>query len=111
MNQPDCLLLQLLRQPGRSSALSLAEWDLALRQASGAGMDAWLATMLEDTGQLASVPPQVREHAAWARTHAARHARAVHWEVLNIRAALAEAGIAPILLKGAAYVMASLPAA
>lgn len=93
------------------ASLNLAEWDLLLRQARQAGLLPRLHAMLEDRDLLGQIPPQAREHLEWAHVMTERHAQAVRWEVRMIRQALRKAGVPIILLKGAAYVMAGLPAA
>ena len=110
MNFPT-LVLHAFRQPDSLISLSLADWDLLLRQARSANLLARLYVVLDERGLLEMVPPQPREHLEWSHATAERHTQAVHWEVSLIRKALAKAGVPIILLKGAAYVMASLPSA
>jgi hypothetical protein len=104
------LLLRVLRAPREAAGLDLAGWDLLLRQAVGADMDATLLVLLEDAGLLDSIPAAPRAHLEWARVALERHAQAVRYEVLQIGRALREPGIALVLLKGAAYAMAGLQA-
>ena len=108
MRQP--LLLSLLRDPAVAIRFAPGEWDLLLRQAAGAGMSATVLSLLEDGGLLDAVPPAPREHLEWTRAVSDRHARAVRFEVARIREALASLGLPVILLKGAAYALAALPA-
>lgn len=91
--------------------LSLADWDLLLRQARQANLLARLCGLLDVQDLMAQVPPQARQHLEWSRVVAERHIQAVQWEVLQIQRALADIGVPLILLKGAAYVVARLPAA
>ena len=105
------LLVEILRDPARSAALDLAGWDLLLRQAANAGLRASLGAMLAQAGLLETVPPAPRRHFEWAEVAAARHRRAVRFEVDQIRRALDGLGLPLILLKGAAYAMAGLPPA
>ena len=105
------LLLQVLRQPDALATLSLAEWDLLLRQARNANLLAHLHALLEERGLIEQVPLQPREHLESSHIIAEKHAQAVQWEVTMIRKALAKIGVPVILLKGAAYVMAKLPSA
>ena len=104
------LLLHALRVPAEVVRLDLAGWDLLLRQAVGADMDATLLFLLEDAGLLDRVPAAPRAHLEWARTALARHAQAVRYEVLQIGRALCDLGLPLILLKGAAYAIAGLDA-
>ncbi|HEX8613368.1 MAG TPA: nucleotidyltransferase family protein [Telluria sp.] len=110
------LLLQLLREPARAASLSLPDWDLLLRQAAAARLEASLHGLLDEHGLAGTIPAPARRHLDWAGVHAERHARAVRFEVAQIGAALAASGAngangTPLLLlKGAAYAMAQLPA-
>lgn len=103
------LLLQLLLAPTDAARLSLADWDLLIRQARRANLIARLATLLEP--QLAALPAAPVRHLRAALLIAARQRIATRWEVRCIRQALALQGIEPILLKGSAYLMRDLPAA
>jgi hypothetical protein len=103
------LVLRALREPEQLAALSLADWDLLLRQAASANLTASICALLEQRGLLDAVPAQARAHLEWSRTLAERHSQAVHWEVRQIRRALAEVDAPLILLKGAAYAIAGLP--
>ena len=103
------LLVRVLRDPASASGLGLADWDLLLRQAAGADVTPILLVVLEDAGQLATVPDAPRAPREWARTAASRHAQAVRHEVRQIGLALAGTGLPLILLKGAAYAIARLP--
>ena len=91
--------------------LSLADWDLLLRQARQANLLARLCYLVDLHRLMETVPPQARRHLEWSRVVAERHTQAVQWEVRQIREALAHVGVPLILLKGAAYVAAKLPAA
>ena len=105
------LLLQVLRTPTCALRFALADWDLLLRQAACARLDASLLLLLEEHGLLDQVPAAPREHLEWTRAQLLRHSQAVRWEVHQIALALAPLGLPLILLKGSAYVMAQLPAA
>jgi hypothetical protein len=105
------LLLQVLRKPACALRFTLADWDLLLRQAACARLDASLLLLLEEHGLLEQVPAAPREHLEWTRAQLLRHSQAVRWEVQQIALALAPLGLPVILLKGSAYVMAQLPAA
>ena len=105
------LLVQLLRQPGQLAGASLADWELILRQAALANLTPALYYLLEERGLLDCVPAPARAHLEWARAAFERHAQGVRFEVLKICQALASTGVPVVLLKGAAYAMAQLPAA
>jgi hypothetical protein len=105
------LLVRALAQPCELEALAPSEWDLLVRQAAHANMLATLYYLCEESGVLQRVPARPREHLDWARMLAERHRRAVLAEVRQIHHALCELGLPLILLKGAAYTLAGLPAA
>lgn len=107
MSRP--LLLQTLLAPATAERLSAAEWDLLIRQARRANLIARLATALEP--QLDALPAAPVRHLRAALLIARRQRLATRWEAECIRAALVRLGIRPILLKGAAYLLADLPAA
>lgn len=105
----DPLILQVLRAPELTGALSLLQWDLLIRQARSANLLPRLESILARRDLLHVVPAQPGLHLEWARLTSMRHAQAVHTEVSRIREALPRLDL--ILLKGAAYTMAGLPAA
>lgn len=105
------LLVRVLRDPAETQVLSLADWELLLRQAATAGMSATLAAHVDQAGLLAGVPAQPRAHLDWHRAVDAHHQAAVRFEVDRIARALAPLGLPLILLKGAAYAMSGLPSA
>src|SRR5207253_1876025 len=70
-----------------------------------------IAVALHGLGLLSQVPAAPRAHLQAARTLAQAQADAVRREVAYIDRALATTGIPIILLKGAAYLIAGLPAA
>ncbi|MES2018680.1 MAG: nucleotidyltransferase family protein [Pseudomonadota bacterium] len=105
------LLIEVLREPARMGALPLARWELLLRQALAANLTASLYCLADEHALLASIPAQPRRHLEWAGALMRRHADGVRWEVARISVALDALGLPLILLKGAAYAMAGLPAA
>jgi len=105
-------LLALLRgDAGVFERMDTRAWDRAVRQGRVAGLLAKLAHRLAQRGLLDQVPARPRTHLDAATTLARRHAEQIRWEVGRIHQALLEAGIPAVLLKGAAYLMADLPAA
>lgn len=103
------LIIKTFTNTAGLADLSLRDWDLLVRQARAAKLLASLYARLEKTRLLESIPEQARRHLVWEHAVAARHTLAVQQEIILIRRALT--GIPVILLKGAAYVMAELPAA
>lgn len=105
------LLIRILRAPDAVSRLSMSEWDILVRQARAAGLLARLAYRLRQHGQTEAIPPTVRWHFEAAETLADKQRLAVTWELQQIRDALDDLNVPLIVLKGAAYVAANLPAA
>jgi len=104
------LVLDALREPDRLASLDVRAWDRLLPAARNAGVLARLAALAADRGLDARLPEDVLDHLRAVRTLAAHHARSVRWEVHRIRHALRATGSPIVLLKGAAYVLAELPA-
>ncbi len=105
------LLACTLRSPDSVSRFSSGEWDTLVRQARAAGLLARLAHRFHRHGLTATIPGVARWHFDAARTLADKQRTAVCWELQQIRAALADLDGPLIVLKGAAYVAADLPAA
>lgn len=105
------LIIKAFNQSLDWQNLSLTEWDLLLRQARRGALLARLHAVLDEGGLLDCVPEPARRHLQWEQVRAERHRLAVQWEVAQIRQALAPLNEPLLLLKGAAYVMAELPAA
>jgi len=104
------VLVRVLRDPGCLRGLSLADWDLLLRQARAAQLIARVALLAQRHAPDA-IAPQVAPHFEGALLVAQRHREAVEWEITQIRQALDSVGLPLILLKGAAYLAAGVPAA
>ena len=105
------LLRDILRSLRSGEFTGTASWDLLIRQARKAGLLARLGLEFERAGLLPAVPARVRAHLDADLNLADQQIRDVHREVRAIRAALSKAEIPFVLLKGAAYVLAGLPAA
>jgi len=84
---------------------------MLIRQGRRADLLARLRHYLEIYDLLGLVPPQALMHLDASATLAERQQIAVRWEIEKINDALAPLGFPLIVLKGAAYVMAALPAA
>lgn len=104
-------LTPLLGLPGIVRGWGEADWDVAIRQARRAGMLARVLGLLDEQGLLGEVPQGPLEHLRAAGIVAQKHARDVEREVRYIAEALAGLEVPIVLLKGAAYAMALLPAA
>lgn len=90
---------------------SPGQWESVLGQARQAGLLGRLGMLFLDGGWMDAVPEGPRRHLESGLTLAARQQHEVQWEVHNLSKALAGLGAPVVLLKGAAYLMASLPAA
>ncbi len=105
------LIVDALLAPQIVRHLSAMDWDLLIRQGRRAKLLARLSNALTQGGLIDSVPKAPRQHLSSAVVMVERQETALRWEVECIRRALAYAGTRLVLLKGAAYVMASLAAA
>lgn len=88
----------------------MGEWDILVRLARATGLLARLAYMFRQQGCEGDVPPAIRWHFDAAEALASKQQIAVRWELEQLRRALADLKGSPIVLKGAAYVAAGLPA-
>jgi len=111
MNAAFQRLLTALRRPESVRSLTESEWDALLRHSRSAGLLSRLALDIQALGAWEALPERVRRHMRGAVHIAERQIRAVRWEIHRIHEALGDLGIPIVLLKGAAYVMADLPAA
>lgn len=98
-------------KPGELPVFSLPEWELVLGQAMHTRLPARLAQHFIDHGWFLKVPAQPRQYLDGSLRLADRQQREVYWEVDCIRRALKDVDTPIVLLKGAAYLMAGLPAA
>jgi hypothetical protein len=99
-------LIAALRDPGTVAALDGPRWTALL---SVAKAEVLLATLAARADGLALPPAIAALFAAQRGATAAAHTKAL-WEADRARVALAPLGIAPILLKGTAYIAAGLSA-
>lgn len=108
---PIDLLVGALFAPMTLMRLNEAEWDLLIRQGRNADLLARIAAICTAHGLMEQIPVQPRLHLESASNLALRQQRELYWEVEQIVEALAPTGVPVVLLKGAAYAMAALPAA
>jgi hypothetical protein len=104
------LLTAVLRDPLAMGRLDLHDWDLLVRHARRAALLGRLANLAEALDVSDRIPSSPRRHLDSARRLVDRHAIAVRWEIECISKVLAPQGISVVLLKGAAYAAAALPA-
>ncbi len=104
-------LLSALADSRTLADLDAAGWDRLIRQANRAGLLPRLALDAEAAGLSERLDVPIQRHLLAAQTLAERQRRAVTWEARKLDQALASLGIPVVLLKGAAYALADLPAA
>ena len=100
-----------LRDPRSVASYNLQQWEALVREARRTNLLSRMAHDVAERGLLDRVPPAPRAHLVAAQTLAQAQADAIRREVAFIRQALAKVDIDIVLLKGAAYLMAGLPAA
>lgn len=98
-------------EPDRMPVFSLADWEVVLGQSMQARLTARLAQHLADHDWLSRVPAPPRQYLEGALRLADRQHHEVQWEVDCIQRALDGIATPVVLLKGAAYLIAGLPAA
>jgi hypothetical protein len=104
-------LAQALRDPGRIAQFSERDWDWLIPQARSAGLLSRLAAVARANGSIAAVPPRPRAHLDGARLVAEKHRRDVIYELDRVYEVVGRTLGTIVLLKGAAYLTAELPAA
>ncbi|HZP22015.1 MAG TPA: nucleotidyltransferase family protein, partial [Terriglobales bacterium] len=107
MNQ----VISALREPQALVAWTDPQWEMLVRQARSADLLGRIAALLDERALLDRVPAAPRAHLHAARRLALAQADEVRREVALIANALERTGTDIILLKGAAYLLAELPAA
>ena len=108
---PAPLLVAVWAQPDKQPTLDHRHWETLLGQARQARLIGRLASHHVDNGWLAGVPDGPRPHLEAGLRLAERQQYEVRWEVDCIARALRHVDVPVVLLKGAAYLMADLPAA
>ena len=103
------LLLRVLRHTDEARHLTALDWDLLVRQCRHANLLGRLHQRLEAAG--VAMPERARNHLLSGTIMAEQQHHSIRREVGHLREALSEIGLPLILLKGAAYVAAGLPAA
>jgi len=102
-------LVDHLREPGRLAQADAATWNSMIRLARREAMIGQLGAVAKTSG--AELPPRVRAIFDDAAIGIEASQRAARWEARDAARLLAGRGYPVVLLKGAAYVMAALPAA
>jgi Uncharacterised nucleotidyltransferase len=105
------LLLRVLIRPAVMAELTEPEWEALLPRARACHLLARLAAAARAGGFIGSLPHRIQDHLAAVATVAAHHQRTIRWEINRIQRALRNLDVPVVLLKGAAYLAAGLPAA
>ena len=105
------LLFSLLAKPQQMADLDLNTWDLLIRQARNADLLGRVYELVAEYQLFDDIPLPVRPHLLSARRVARRHSTMVGFELGNLLGILAKLDSPVVVLKGAAYVLAGLPAA
>lgn len=105
------VLVAALREPACLTRLTTPEWDILIRRARRARLLGRLAHYARTGGGMEALPARVRGNLAAGAALAGEHERMIRWELNRIDRALNRLAMPVILLKGAAYVAAGLPAA
>ena len=111
MTPGSALLSRILQAPPDALALSELEWDLLIRLARRSSLLAELGWRLRDAGVLGPVLPQARSHLVAAMAVVQQQHVAVRHEIDQVMRALRGSGVPVTFLKGAGYVVATLPMA
>jgi Uncharacterised nucleotidyltransferase len=104
-------LLLALGDPKSVLRLSGPEWKELLERARAGGLLARLESMLVEAGLWPRLPEKARLQLAEARTFVRRNQTDIRFEVNRVARALRALQVPIVLLKGAAYLLAGLPAA
>ena len=111
MDKQAQLLFSLLANPRQMVGLDLQTWDVFIRQARNADLLGRVYELVAEHQLFDAVPLPVRPHLLSARRVARRHSAMVRFELGNLLGILAKLETPVVVLKGAAYVLAGLPAA
>jgi putative nucleotidyltransferase-like protein len=109
-SSPD-LLAGMLVEPARLLQLEPREWDLLVRQSRSADLLARIAALLQRRALLDRVPAGPRAALISATVLATAQQAEVRREVAHVSRALQSLAVQLVVLKGAAYLLAGLPAA
>jgi hypothetical protein len=103
-------LIQALGNIQKLPQYPLASWDQLIRQARNADLLGRLAVLAKEADVLSAIPAQPRAHLTSALVLVEAQSNAVMREIAYVHQALQGAGIELTILKGAAYLLAGLPA-
>jgi len=110
MRAPAELVSHVFRNPEAIQGFSMGDWDTLVRQGRQANLLTRLHALLIQAKLDAAIPVVARWHFEAATTLAETHQGEMHRELRRLRALMAGLDFPLVLLKGAAYVAADLPA-
>jgi len=105
------LLVSVWANPGQRPNINARQWEALIGQARQARLLARLANHCVDKSWLDGLPDVPRRHLEGALRLADRQQHEVRWEIDRITQATRDMDVPIVLLKGAAYLIAELPAA
>jgi len=100
------ILNNILKTPSFVETMSVAQWEMCIRQATASNMTGRLSYILSHHNLQKFVPSRVANHLVSAEVRTRCQHREINFEVTQLVASLNAVGILPIFLKGAAYVVA-----
>lgn len=104
-----CLLIELLIAPETVKEITLKEWDDIIPQARITALLATLYLRFKDSGVLDSIPVKPLAHLKSAWVVHNKQKESLEYEVRWLLGAFSDVDEPLIILKGAAYLLASLP--
>lgn len=105
------LLVSVLNEPALVRSLNSRAWDVLIRQARHANLLGRLYQHLNSSGELPGISQRPLNHLVSGATMADRQHLSIKHEIGFLQDTFNRQGLPLILLKGAAYVLAGLPAA
>ena len=103
------IIVRFFREPQIASQLSPGDWDFLIRQARAARLLATLMHEVEKVINLAELPKPVQSHLESVRVAEENARKSIYRELEYIDAALHKLTSPVVVLKGGAYVGATLP--
>ena len=103
------LLVRVLRSPDHLLSLSPDQFSRLIDAAEHARLLGWLVSEVDLRGARLAPPDWLQDRLVTVRALVREYERAVRWEIDRLQRAFSGAGLPWILLKGGAYVAASLP--
>jgi hypothetical protein len=103
------LLVRMLGDPNQLQSLSPQQFSRLIDAADNARLLGWLLSEVETRRIPRDAPDWLNDRLLTVKALVLEYERAVRWEIDRLDRALSGAGLPWILLKGAAYVAASLP--